>query len=89
MPRKPKPLTVQQREYWEAFCDDIEGKCGPVDPDDINIAFQVDETIKLFGLEEGAAHADFRAKVAFHQEDRDDWKEVARIIRERKAERPK
>ena len=85
MPRKPKPLTVQQLKNWEAFCDDIEGKWGPADPDDINIAFQVDEIIKMFGLEEGALHADFRSQVAFHQEDRDDWKEVARIIRERQA----
>lgn len=85
MPRKPKPLTAQQRKDWEAFCDDIDGKCGPTDPDDINIAFQVDEMIKMFGIDGGIEHAEFRADCAFHNEDREDWFEVVRILRERKA----
>jgi len=85
MPKK-RPLTAQQIKDWNDHCDDVDGKFGPVDPEGINIARAVDETIKLFGLEEGAAHAAFRAEYAFHKEDREDWIEVERIIRQRQAD---
>ena len=85
MPKK-RPLTAQQIKNWNDHCDDVDGKFGPVDPDNINIAQAADETIKLFGIEGGAEHAAFRAECAFHKEDRDDWKEVERIIRERQGD---
>lgn len=82
---KARKLTPQQMKDWEAFCDDIDGNAVPVDPQDINIARQVDEMIKMFGFDEGAAHAEFRSDCAFHDGDKDDWMEVARVVRERKA----
>src|ERR1700742_3025525 len=51
MPRKPKPLAEVDHGDWKTFCEDIEGNSEPVDPDDINIAFQVEEMVKLFGFE--------------------------------------
>ena len=57
-----------------------------MDPEGINIAGEVSEVMKLFGIEEGEEHAAFRAECAHHKEDRDDWKAVERVIRERQAE---
>jgi len=84
-----KKLTAQQIADWDNHSDDVDGKFVPVDPEGINIAREVDEVIKLFGIEEAAEHAAFRAECAHHKEDRDDWTEVERIILERKAEQLK
>src|SRR6202000_3127647 len=53
MPRKPKPLAEVDHRDWDTFCEDIEGTSGPIDPEDINIAMEVDEMIKQFGFDGG------------------------------------
>ena len=92
MTRKDKPPrepTAKERADWKDFCDDLDGKFVPLEPDNINIAREVDEAIKLFGFEEGAIYAHLRAECAYHEEDTEDWTEVERIIRERKAKHDK
>lgn len=91
MPRKvkaEKPLTLKERTDWEAFCDDIDGKYEPNDPQDINVAQQVNIYIKLFGLE-AADNADFRVQCSHFEDDKEDWRDVARIIRDRQVEMAK
>jgi hypothetical protein len=82
MPKK-RPLTAQQIKDWENHCDDVDGKFVPINPENINIARVVDETITQFGFKDGVEFAAFRSENAHHEVDRDDWKEVERIIRER------
>ena len=60
---KPKKPTAQQIKDWENHRDDVDGKFGPAEPDNINVARAVEETIKLFGFEKGAEHAAFRAQM--------------------------
>ena len=91
MPRKrktEKPLTLEERAGWEAFSDDIEGIAEPMDPQDINVAREVEESIRLFG-DEAVPYAEYRVECAFFEDDKEDWKDVVRIIRERQAEMAK
>ena len=37
---------------------------------------------KLFGMDGGIEHAEYRALCAFHNEDHEDWFEVVRILNE-------
>jgi hypothetical protein len=83
--KPPKHFTGQQWAEWQDFCDDVDGKCGPAEPENINIAQVVNRTIQELGYDVGAEYADARAESAFHDEDREDWKDVARVIREWKA----
>jgi hypothetical protein len=88
MPKKPSPLTAQQIEDWQNHCDDLDVKYEPIDPQNINVAREVDGCMKLFGAEAGA-RADFRVECSHFQDDKEDWKDVARIIRERQADMAK
>jgi hypothetical protein len=83
MPKKPKTYTPAQLKAWENHSADIAGEFVPIDPQNINVAAMVDDYIKHFGIDKAADHADFRVECAHHQEDKDDWADVARIIRER------
>jgi hypothetical protein len=47
MAKKP---TAQQIKDWKNLCDDVDGKFGPVDPKNINIARVVEETIARLDL---------------------------------------
>jgi len=86
MPRKKREPTQQEIEDFKTEGDLIKGLIGPDAPDNINVAQTVDRTIKELGFDVGAEYADTRAECAFHEEDKEDWKDVARVIRERKAE---
>ncbi len=86
MPRKTRPPTQQEIEDFKTEGDLIKGIIGPDDPNNINVAQTVDQTVKELGFEVGAEYADTRAECAFHNEDREDWKDVAREIRKRQAD---
>jgi len=66
--------------------DMIAGKIGPDEPDNINVAQEVEKAIAELGYEAAINYAEARSEFAFHEEDRDDWKDVARVIRYRSAE---
>ncbi|MES2256551.1 MAG: hypothetical protein V4559_16115 [Pseudomonadota bacterium] len=85
MPRKTRQPTQQEIEDFKTEGDLIKGIIGPAEPDNINVAQTVDRTISELGYDVGAEYADMRAECALHEEDREDWKDVARVIRERKA----
>lgn len=89
MAKKQRPPTQEENDKFETEEALIGGELGTEEPEHINIAREVDGMIKLFGFDEGAAHAKFRAESAFHEEDADDWNEVARIVLERKTKHDK
>lgn len=64
------------------------GEIGPEEPDNINISQEADRCIKEFGGN-AAREAEIRAEISFHEEDREDWAEVARVIKQRQAEMAK
>lgn len=88
MPRKSKiddPLSLEEREEWRNFCDDVDGKYEPMEAQDINIAHEVDNYLSLFGGR-AVVEATYRAECSCLEEDREDWNEVVRIIKVRLTE---
>lgn len=81
---RKKWIPPTPREMDEKETAMLREEVGPDEPENINVARELDRFMKDFG---GGAlkEAEIRAETSFHEEDREDWADVARIIRERQA----
>lgn len=84
MPKKKFHLTPREMDDIEGAL--LRGEAGPEEPDHINVAKTVDEVIAAYGFDHGADYAAYRSQCAFHDEDKEDWSEVVRVIKQRQAE---
>ena len=82
MPKKKFKLSP--REIGEIEGALLSGELGPEEPDNINISHEADRCIKEFG-DMAVKEAEIRAEISFHEEDRNDWAEVVRVIKARQT----
>lgn len=86
MPRKNKWKPPTQLEMDMIEGDMMVGKIGPDEPDNINVAQEAEKAIAELGYGAAIDYVETRAEFAFHEEDREDWKAVERVIRHRLGE---